>query len=153
MFDAPDAAVYADLAVPGIADAAISAFAAEIELHASPEAFEREAEEPGFATRSFIPSGTFTPDGDAIDPPDAEAIIGGHVIEADTRTNEITGRPFYRALVDSYEASFDVVIDPAIVERQPRPGEVVLGGFWLTGRLRSYPRKERTTLGRLLGRG
>ena len=88
-----------------------------------------------FASQSFIPSGLISPSGDPVDPPEPHALFVGHVVEAEQRHNAVTGRPFWWALVETIGGTFDVVIDPELLDEQPRPGHVLSGWFWLSGRL------------------
>jgi len=87
------------------------------------------------ASKSFIPSGLVSPSGEPVTPPESHALIAGHVVEADTRANAVSGAPFVWALVDSLGGTFDIVIDPELLPRMPRPGDVLAGWFWLSGRL------------------
>jgi hypothetical protein len=59
------------------------------------------------ASRSFIPTGLFTPAGDSIIPPQARAIFAGHVLAADEKINVLTGRAFYWALVEAYGGAYE----------------------------------------------
>ena len=77
------------------------------------------------------------------------------MLETDTRANAVTGTLFVWALVDSLGGTFDVVIDPELLPRMPRPGDVLAGWFWLSGRLLSGPARRKTAGGwlqRLVGR-
>ncbi len=143
LFDAVDAAIYVDLEIPSIARAQITAFAHEIEYYQSPEAFEtsQKTQKPGLASKSFIPSGLFLPEGEPVKEPEATAIITGHVVEAGIKTNSKTGMPFYWALLDSFGASYDVVIDSRLLTGPPITGGVLSGEFWLSGRLISYQKR------------
>jgi hypothetical protein len=135
LFDAPDAARYDALELPAVVTVQVAAFAHEVETFASLDAYN--AAQTGavkFASQSFIPSGLFDPSGEA-GPARAEAIFTGHVIEAERRTNRLTGAEFVWCLVDSLGGSFDVVIDPELVPDVPTVGGVVQGSFWLSGRI------------------
>ena len=48
--------------------------------------------------------------------------------------NAVTRQPFWWALVDTVGGTFDVVIDPALLSNPIRPGNVIAGWFWLSGR-------------------
>ena len=68
------------------------------------------------------------------------AMVTGHVIETELRTNEITGETFYWALIRTAgDMEVDVVIHPAVLERSyerpPKVGGIVQGYFWLSGLL------------------
>jgi hypothetical protein len=49
--------------------------------------------------------------------------------------NAISRTQYWWALVETIGGTFDVVIDPDLLSDQPRPGNVVSGWFWLSGRL------------------
>ena len=89
VFDCPDAAAYVDLTLPGLATAQVAAFAHEVSVYESAEAYDawQAAQELKFASQSVIPSGLFSPGGEATEPPQAYAIFTGHVVEtAERRT-------------------------------------------------------------------
>jgi hypothetical protein len=153
VFDVPDAAMYVDLRLPCIAGAQIAAFAHEIAFYPSPDAYlasqaEREVK---FASQSFIPTGLFMPQDTVAAPPEAMAMITGHVVEAGLRENAISGAPFIWALVDTLGGTYDVVVDRTLLPEVPPAGSVLSGSFWLAGRLTSYPKRERGWLERILG--
>ena len=92
-FDCPDAATHLDLALPAIVTAQVAAFAQQVSLYDSPAAFASSQAARGARTpsRSFIPSGLVAPTGEPVTPPEPHALIAGHVIEADTRVNAVSG--------------------------------------------------------------
>jgi hypothetical protein len=149
VFDAPDAATYGELQLPGIAEVQIAAFAHEIAYHDTPEAFVASA--VGLASQAFIPAGLFSPEGRPTEPPEAVAIFAGHVRESAERRNGLTGRGYYWALVDSLGGSYDVVIDRGMLPALPAAGGVLSGTFWLSGRLTDYPRRRTTWSGKPVG--
>jgi hypothetical protein len=144
VFDSPDAAAHPDIDLPTKAEVQIAAFAHEIRAYDSEQAYE-DAQPEGelrFASRSFIPSGLFTPQFETIDPPRAQAIFTGHVVEAEERRNPLTGQPFYWALVDTLGGRFDVVVDHGMLPARPVAGGILSGSLWLSGRLTSYGKKR-----------
>jgi hypothetical protein len=156
-FDCPDAATHVNLALPVTVVAQVAAFAQEVSLYASIEAHDASQAAQGltFASKSFIPSGLFSPAGEPVNPPEAHALFTGHVIEAEARQNWITGAPYWWALVETLGGSFDVVIDPALLPGEPRAGNVLSGWFWLSGRLHTNhenPKPASGWLKRLAGR-
>ena len=149
-FDCPDAATHLDLALPATITAQVAAFAQQVSLYDSPAAFTSSQGSP---SRSFIPSGLVSPSGEPVSPPESHALIAGHVLEADTRLNAVSGTPYWWALVDSLGGTFDVVIDPKLLPDQPRSGQVMSGWFWLSGRLLTdAPRRASGWWQRLAGR-
>jgi len=152
-FDCPDAATHADLALPVTVTAQVAAFAQEVALYESMEAYAASQGVP--AAKSFIPSGLVSPSGEPVTPPESHALIAGYVLEAEARANAVTGAPFVWALVDSLGGTFDVVIDPELLPRLPGAGDVLAGWFWLSGRLLAGPARGKTAGGwlqRLVGR-
>jgi hypothetical protein len=133
VFDAPDYALYRGLVLPAVVEARISAFAHEITAYPDEEAFR--AEWSKFAPGFFIPSGTFKAGGEAIDPPEALAIFGGHVLGSSLLTNPATGAEFWWAKVRNYGGEIEVVADPEDVAGEIVEGGVIKGSFWLSGRL------------------
>jgi hypothetical protein len=138
-FDCPDAASHDDLQLPATATAQIAAFAQQLSVHRSEAEYIAGQTAGGlsFGSRSFIPSGLISPSGEPITPPESHALIAGHVVEASERRNTVTGAPFWWALVDTVGGTFDVVIDPDLIDRPVQPGNVISGWFWLSGRLRT----------------
>lgn len=136
VFDLPDYCSHSNLVLPRLVTTQVAAFAHEIAPYDTVDAFDADQpKEGGLASQSFIPSGLFSPDAGLIEPPEAYAIFTGHVLQAEMKRNELTDRSFWWALVESYGGSFDVVIDPEILEAEPKVGGVVSGSFWLSGRL------------------
>jgi hypothetical protein len=153
VFDVPDAAACLDLEIPSVAEAQIAAFAHEVSVFPSEEAFaaSQTPDSVQFADRSFIPAGLFSPDGVKDGPPAAEAIFTGHVLQAEQRANTVSNQKFWWALVDTLGGTYDVVIDPTLLEEPPIVGGILSGSFWLSGRLISYPRRKKSWFGQLLG--
>jgi len=133
VFDAPDYRLYDELSLPAHKQVQIAAFAHNIAAFETVAAYEES--QARAASRSFIPSGLFTPVGEAINPPQARAILAGHVLAADEKINALTGRAFYWALVETYGGAYDVVIDSELLTGVPAVGGVISGSFWLSGRI------------------
>lgn len=145
VFDAPDAARYADIEIPGIAEAQVTAFAHELALFDSEDAYSAsQGDGLQLASRSFIPSGMFRPDGHEDTPPAALAIFTGQILQAEIRTNTVSGMQFWWGLVDTFGGRYDVVADPVLLDRQPVVGGFLSGTFWLSGRLVTDPRSRKS---------
>lgn len=156
-FDCPDAAAHLDLPLPMAVTAQVAAFAQQVSVYESPQAHDASQAAQGLTSpsRSFIPTGLFSPAGDPVNPPEAHALIAGHVLEAAERLNSITGTAFWWALVETVGGTFDAVIDPVLLATEPRPGNVVSGWFWLSGRLQvryERPKAASGWLKRMVGR-
>lgn len=136
VFDCPDYALHAGLKIPSVVPVQIAAFAQEVELFDSVDAYDAlKSEDFRLASQSFIPADLFSPESEALDPPEAHAILSGHIVETAKKRDEQSGCSFFWALVESYGGMFDVVMDPEIVNAQPKVGGVLTGSFWLSGRL------------------
>ena len=125
-FDCPDAATHLDLALPATVTAQVAAFAQQVSLYDSPAAFASSGRQGEHPSRSFIPSGLVSPSGEPVSPPESHALIAGHVLEADTRVNAVSGTPYWWALVDSLGGTFDVVIDPELLPEHAARGSGAL---------------------------
>jgi hypothetical protein len=87
-----------------------------------------------FATQSLAPAGLFS------DELEAMAVFTGHVVESALRTNSLTGREYAWAAVESLGGAYDVVAARELLSAAPPAGAVVMGSFWLSGRLLDEPR-------------
>lgn len=120
----------------------IAAFSTAPEIFADAAAYAKSQakEKVSFAANYFIPTGMFfesaggaMPDGSK--QPAATADFAGTVLKAELRANAL-GNKFWWTPVKTYGgAVFDVVIDPASIETEPKPGAVVSGRFWLSARI------------------
>lgn len=136
VFDAPDFTCVADLELPATVTVQMAAFAHEVEAYDSEEAYA--ASQTGavkYASRSFIPSGLFRPDGVEEPLPEARAMMTGHVLAADRFLNTLTNQPFYWALIETYGGTYDAVIDISLLSGAPIVGGILSGSFWLSGRV------------------
>ena len=86
-----------------------------------------------WATKSFIPSGTFYPGGESKNPPDSTAIFGAVVQSSCVRTNPLTNKQFVHLEVETLGGCMDVVVHPSLVNDHIPVGAVIRGNFWLSG--------------------
>lgn len=157
VFDAPDASVHRNQALPKVVDVQIAAFAHEVALFENEKAFFASQTEDGLkmASESFIPSGLF---GER-DGTKALGLFVGKILAVEHKTNSLTQMSYWWVLVQSLGGQFDVVIDPELVDRPPVVGGLVQGSFWLSGRiiLQASPPNPAPTKqgfwGKLFGRG
>jgi hypothetical protein len=132
LFDAPDAACHAELELPTEIDVQVAAFAHDVQVYATPKAYEASQTGDGWHTsQAFIPSGLMGSGRGAR----AEAAFTGHIVRTERRTNRLTGSEFAWCLVNSTGGTFDVVADPELLPQLPPVGGVITGTFWLTGRI------------------
>lgn len=156
VFDCPDAATQAGLALPVTVDVQVAAFAQNATLHASEADYlsAQAAQGMSFPAKAVIPSGVISPSGQPVSPPEPHALISGLVLEAEERHNTITGNAFFWALVESVGGTFDVIIDPELLTHRPSAGNIVSGWFWLSGRIitQTAPPPARSWFSKLTGR-
>ena len=123
--------------LPTTVAARIAAFAQQLTVYESPQAYDAAQAAQGlpFGSQSFIPSGLVSPSGEpGLIAPESHALIAGQVIEADAETRS-TAQPFWWALrhrrwhIQRGDQSFAAV--------EPGPHRLAIAGwFWLSGRLR-----------------
>lgn len=132
----------------------LTGFAREIRTHDTEEEYYEkirkvEAKEPeenrgnNFASQFFGPGDFMAtaaqPDTNASSE-SMLAVVAGKVLQTELKTNELTGEPFYWALLETAcGMQIDVVIREHLLvgalQKPPRVGGVVVGGFWLSGLL------------------
>lgn len=119
----------------------VAALAETIDVFADESAF-RATGSP-MAVQSLIPSGLFAPPA----APAGESfrvspriLMTGVVTSGEERTHSLFGEPFVRLSVSSYGGEFEALVAPGDLTddageiRVPRPGSIVSGRFWLSGR-------------------
>ena len=133
-----------------------AAFADEIALFEDENEFDAAQDtEARFAVQSFVPIGLIPPENEGEDEDDpygegllqekeafqpvAEAIFSGTVSRCEKRINPFTQKPFWWLQVATYESEYDIVADPALMDRDPKPGDIVQGQFWLAARITDQP--------------
>lgn len=135
LFDAVDFASHTDTEWPAQRRVRLTAFARELEAFASDQAYYAARgsagdDVPQLAAHAYIPVGLFAAEDSreaaaAPEPagPQSSAVLTGNVLDHRTFTNEVSGQDFVWLLVESLEATLDLVADPAVVT-----GEIVDGG-------------------------
>lgn len=145
VFDAVDFALSGGLALPARMTVRLCAFAREIQAYADAEAYvaaqSSSDEKPALAPQAFIPIGMFSARAEGADTPedatdvDATVLFTGRVLEHTPLVNERTGRPFVWLLVQTYDATLDVIADPAVIAGDVAEGGTVSVSAYLFGRL------------------
>ena len=147
LFDAIDFAAHTNAEWPAQRRVRLTAFARELEAFASDAAYYAARgsagdDVPQLAAHAYIPVGLFAAevDGEEEAMPDAaspqsSAVLTGKVLEHRTFTNEVSGQDFVWLLVESLEATFDIVADPAIVTGTITEGGTIEAAVVMFGRL------------------
>lgn len=145
LFDAVDFAAHASAQWPAQRSVRLTAFARELEVFASDAAYYAARgsagdDVPQLSAHAFIPVGLFASDNDAsaasetVQPVSA-AVMTGKILEHRTFTNEISGHDFVWLLVESLDATFDVVADPAVITGTITDGGTIEAAVVMFGRL------------------
>jgi hypothetical protein len=145
VFDAVDFAARSGETWPAVVRVKLSGFARELKVfqdEAAYRATDTGSGAPQLATEAFIPIGLFAAaeadaaqSGGAPTAPSSAALLTGRIVEASRMTNEATDKDFYWLLVESLDATFDLVADPEIVTGEVHAGSIVEATVWLFGRL------------------
>ncbi len=143
VFDVPDFRTIEKFDFPQIREIQLTAFASnDFKIYKSEkDYYDAQDSEPKFASKSFIPSGLFTPDEEAaaIEPPRPIGIFAGEIKEFELKTNELSNEKFYWFLAETLGGEVDVVADVKLISSEPNIGGIVSGQFWLSGRLNGTP--------------
>lgn len=127
VFDAVDFAAHGTRPLPEVRRVRLTGFAREISAFASEEAYKDRTPPPTFPARSIVSMGMITAavEGRESDklPPSSLFMLSGVVRGAGILTNEVTGRGFFWLVVESVDATFDILADPEVVT-----GDIVQGG-------------------------
>lgn len=136
LFEVPDYAFYASLDVPSSVPAQLAAFAQDIQIFDSLEAYDNRPEKK-WPAETLLAKGVAGlhghHQGEAAPP--NEAFIAGIVESAQTFENPITHVQFQWAQLKVMGGHFDACIDSQLLKGALSAGNVISGNFWLSGRL------------------
>ena len=149
VFEAVDFAAHpADEAYPAGHRCRVVAFCRDLTIHDSVDAMlaadvESGDDAPQMAPKALIPIGLFADrqvedaapiaDNDA-DMPQPTVLMRGVVREHRRLVNEITGGVFHWMLVETLEATFDMLADDELIDKPPHAGSAVEAYAWMFGR-------------------
>lgn len=145
VFDAVDYAAHAATSWPAVRRVRLSGFAREMQVFGSEADYYAargapDAEHPKLSAHAFIPIGLFEASqstADAASVPlaaSSASLMTGKILEHRTLTNEASGLDFVWMLVESLDATFDIVADPAVVTGELADGGTVEASVWMFGR-------------------
>lgn len=146
VFEAVDFAAQAERRLPVECRAMITGFARELRVFADEDEFSafQEGNKEGvpLAPRAFVPLGLYAnsmrEEGEkagAGPTPSPAALITGRILKHHELTNDAKGQPYHWLVVESLEATFDIVADPEVVKGKLAEGATVLVACMLFGRL------------------
>ncbi len=150
VFDAVDFALNEASSWPAVRRVRLAGFARDVAAFSDEAAYyasrknDDGSDSPAFAAQAFVPAGMFiaaeldatngATEGVAASAPSSEALLTGRILEHQSCINEATGQPFVWLLVESLEATFDIVADPAVITGDIVDGGTIEAAVWLFGR-------------------
>ena len=144
VFDAIDFAAHKVAAWPSLARARLCGFARELAAFPDEAAYyaaRTGGDSPQLSSKAFIPIGLFASDQPSYSEagtgqaPASTALLTGRIVEYRQLKNEETGRPFAWMLVQTLDATIDIVADPEIVTGVITDGGTIETTVLLFGRL------------------
>jgi len=134
IFDAPDFPDVKDAFLTATHDVELAAFAVELNAYDTEEAFkEAQPEMKPLDVPAFIPAGLLGKTEGA--PPTAHALLVGPLLEGRAVTNELTGRGYFRVLIETPAGPMDIIVEPDLLHEMPPRGSVLQVGAWISGRI------------------
>lgn len=146
VFEAVDFALTGAQSFPVTQRVRLAAFARELTAYANEDAYyaaHEGSDRPVFAAVSFIPVGLFASEqseegsgtAEHLAVPPSTAIFTGRVLEHSSLVNEATGKSFEWVLVETLDATLDVVADPSIIVGPLAEGATVSVSALIFGRV------------------
>jgi hypothetical protein len=136
VFDAPDFDLHRELPLPHVGQLQIAAFAHTLEAFADEESYyAQQPQSPRFAAESFFPAGLFHHQPGQVEPPPAEALLVGRVVEHERIRNPFSGNHFHWARLRTLGGELDLVADPEVVQGSIYKGGILQASCWLSGRI------------------
>jgi hypothetical protein len=139
IINVPDYQQYAArLSTPTPAVVQITGIAQELHLFATTEELSRSAFGGIASDGAMIPTGTLMIDGEKTvrrEPPLPLALLAGRIQSISRLHNSLSRLPFYVFQVKTLGGLIDIVADPEYVVNEPSVGGIVVGAFFLSGRL------------------
>jgi len=134
IFDAPDFPDVKDAFLTARHDVELAAFAVELNAYESEEAFkEAQPEMKPLEVPAFIPAGLLGLT--RSNTPTAHALMVGRLLEWEEVTNGLTGRRFYKALMETPAGPMVLIVEPDLLPEIPERGSVLQAGAWISGRI------------------
>jgi hypothetical protein len=134
VFDSPDFPDVRESFLTAKYDVELSAFAVELNAYADEAAFKEAQPEMGpLDLPTFIPAGLMgMTQGET---PTAHALMVGALTEMKELTNELTGRPFHRFLMETPAGPIVLIVEPDLIPEGIETGQILQVGAWISGRL------------------
>jgi hypothetical protein len=134
VFDAPDFPDVKDAFLTAKHEVELAAFAVELNAYDTEEALkEAQPEMKPLEVPTFIPAGLLgKTQGES---PTAHALMVGRLLEGQVVTNELTGRGYFRVLIETPAGPMVLIVEPDLLQEMPARGSVLQVGAWISGRI------------------
>lgn len=134
VFDSPDFPDVKDAFLTSKHDVELAGFVVELNAYETEESFrEAQPDLKPLGIPSFLPAGMVArSEGQE---PTAHALLVGRVLESEKIENQLTERGFTRLRVETPAGPMDLLVDPSLVEKDPKDGDIIQVGAWISGRI------------------
>jgi hypothetical protein len=143
VFDCVNISAVDKIKLPCIMNIKLSAFAYNLEIYPNEEYYNIEQKringEHHYASKSFIPSGTFSPNDD--DKPFKiipEAIFTGMILDYKEYKNELTGKKYFWIKTETYGGIIDIAADTNLINNKLKVNSIISGVFYMCGKIMYY---------------
>ena len=137
VFDAPDFLLHEELTLPLIHSVQLCAFALQCVLYENEVVFQASTtrHKMNYAADACVPLGFQDKDRQPLSEPLASAMLCGVILETAQLTNPVSKRSFTWMKLKNAIGEVDVVADPEVLPRSPKPREILQCSVWLSGKL------------------
>lgn len=134
LFDAPDFPDVKDAFLTARHGVELAAFAVELNAYASEEDFRAaQPDMKPLEIPAFVPAGLLGKTQG--DPPTAHALMVGRLLRGERVTNDLTGRAFFKLLMETPAGPTVLLVEPDLLPSVPLEGSVLQAGVWISGRI------------------
>ncbi|GHU26105.1 hypothetical protein FACS1894172_13280 [Spirochaetia bacterium] len=138
-FDCVNISSVENIDLPCIINIKLCAFAYKLEIYPNEENYNQYQKnkygEHHYASKSFIPSGTFPPNDNESFDIIPEAIFTGIIVDHKKYKNELTGKKYFWIKVETYGGIIDVVVDPDLINNKLEKNGIISGVFYMCGKI------------------
>lgn len=135
-FNIPNAAMVPELQQDKIYACQAACFAESMEIYEDIEDFEENCEYgEGFNPQSVISTGCWNSWGADDVLQTSRAVISGIVKNVEEKENSYSNVKYYVITIESQGCEFDLLAAEDFIEKTPAAGNIVMGRFWLSGKI------------------
>ncbi len=134
VFNVPDFWLIDEMQFPFAANIELAGFAININLFSDVDEFFAKTEtlqDLKLSDKALIPTGLFVEENQK---PEPLVLMSGHIISSEKIYSVETGQDYYHLNIESIE-NIDILAPAYAFKSEPKQGMIVLGDFYLSGRL------------------